>query len=321
MSVKNLSIDVIRTDGGTQMRAELTSEVYMDYRDKWLAGVEFDPVDVFHDGAAYWLADGFHRFYGAREAKRGSIPCRLHQGTQRDAILFACGANASHGLRRTNADKRRAIEAMLNDDVWVTWADNKIAEQAAVDQSFVSKVRRELRTNLSSPAAKSADAPRVGRDGKKRRPPPQKPKAAKPKPPEDKSGPCIKTGGEHEYDDEACKNCHDPKPGVKQYADTFEPSTFSDGPLNLAAKQAPYDEMLNAITTITKAWNAVTSDERDGVYAVDKKNRVNQILKDLRPPIAQARPHAICDHCEGKGCKKCQNCGWWPRSVVEGLKK
>jgi hypothetical protein len=108
---------------------------------------------------------------------------------------------------------------------------------------------------------------------------------------------------------------------VKQYGDTFDPPTFSNGKCDLAAKQAPYDDMLNAITSITKHWNAVTGDERDGVYAVDKKNRVNQILKDLRPPIAQARPHALCEHCEGKGCKKCHNCGWWPRSVVEGLKK
>jgi muconolactone delta-isomerase len=110
--------------------------------------------------------------------------------------------------------------------------------------------------------------------------------------------------------------------GVKQYRDTFEPATFdSNGHADLAAKQAPYDDMLNALTSITKTWNIVTSDERDGVYAVDKKNRVEQLLRDLRPPIAQARPHALCSHCEGKGCKKCQNCGWWPRSVVEGLKK
>jgi hypothetical protein len=45
------------------------------------------------------------------------------------------------------------------------------------------------------------------------------------------------------------------------------------------------------------------------------------LLDDLRPPIAQARPHAICSHCKGKGCKKCQSCGWWTRAVVEGMTK
>lgn len=314
---KNLAIDLIRTDGGTQMRAELTQEVYLDYRDKWLAGVEFDPVDVFHDGAAYWLADGFHRFYGAREAKRASIPCRLHQGTQRDAILFACGANASHGLRRTNADKRKSVESLLNDEEWCKWSDNKLADQAAVHHDLVASVRRQLAESASSPAAKANGQPRVGRDGKKRRPPSRKP----PKLPSQSDAPATPAEDEPPQDEPM----DSPKVGteaVKQYADTFEPATFSsNGHVDLAAKQAPYDDMLNAITSITKHWNAITSDERDGVYAVDKKNRVEQLLRDLRPPIAQARPHALCDHCEGKGCKKCQNCGWWPRSVVEGLRK
>lgn len=166
-----LAIDLIRTDGGTQMRAEINQETYFDYRDKWLAGIEFDPIDVFHDGAEYWLADGFHRFYGAREAKRASIPAKVHKGTQRDAILFATGANAAHGLRRTNADKRKAVESLLNDEEWVSWSDHKIAEHAAVSQNFVSDVRRQLKSDFSSPASQSNGQARTGRDGKKRHPP------------------------------------------------------------------------------------------------------------------------------------------------------
>lgn len=175
-----ISLDLIRTNGGTQMRAELDQSVYFDYRDKWLAGVEFEPVDVFHDGSTYWLADGFHRFYGAREAKRSSIPARVKQGTQRDAILFAAGANAAHGLRRTNADKRQAVTTLLNDDEWVKWSDNAVAEKCHVTQPFVREVRAQLITVISSPAAKTADDPKVGRDGKSRKPR-RKPMAKAPK--------------------------------------------------------------------------------------------------------------------------------------------
>lgn len=139
-------------------------------------------------------------------------------------------------------------------------------------------------------------------------------------------GPCPH-GGEHTYDEEACTRCHDPKPkgwmppeGVTKYNDKFDPPA-ADEALDLAAKQAPYDDMLNALTQISKTWNAVVKDERDGVYAIDKRQRVEILIRDLRAPIAQARPHGLCSHCEGKGCKKCHNCGWWPRSVVEGLKK
>jgi len=127
-------------------------------------------VDLFHDGADYWLADGFQRYFGAKEAKRASLPANVHQGTRRDALLFATGANSAHGLRRSNADKRKAVETLLNDFEWVTWSDHKIAEQAAVSQQFVSQIRKELTTVVSSPAAQTADDPKLGKDGKKRSP-------------------------------------------------------------------------------------------------------------------------------------------------------
>lgn len=176
MKTQTLAIDLIRTDGGTQMRAELQSEVYLDYRDKWLAGVEFEPLDVFHDGSTFWLADGFHRFYGAREAKRGSIPCRVHQGTQRDAILFAAAANTSHGLRRMDADKRNAILTLLRDGEWGKWSNGKIAEHVSVSKQFVSQVRQAFESPPKAEASaclpnrggngKPKTVKRVGRDGK-----------------------------------------------------------------------------------------------------------------------------------------------------------
>jgi hypothetical protein len=36
-------------------------------------------------------------------------------------------ANAPHGLRRTNADKRRAVVRLLEDTEWSQWADREIA--------------------------------------------------------------------------------------------------------------------------------------------------------------------------------------------------
>lgn len=168
------------------MREELSKDTFLEYRDKWLAGVQFDPIDVFFDGVTYWLADGFHRFYGAREAKLKCINATVHNGSQRDAILFACGANAAHGMRRTNADKRCAVLALLNDEEWVKWSDGEIADRAAVSQPFVSGVRKELIMVMSSTAAKTAAQPRKGKDGKTRKQPgakPQKPKATPAAPP------------------------------------------------------------------------------------------------------------------------------------------
>jgi hypothetical protein len=114
------------------------------YAEDMAAGATFPPVTVYHDGVAYHLADGFHRVEAARQIGCEVILAEVLQGTSRDAMRAACAANATHGLRRTNEDKRRAITAMLHDPEWATWSDRAIAKACAVDHKSVAKVRREL---------------------------------------------------------------------------------------------------------------------------------------------------------------------------------
>ena len=56
------------------------------------------------------------------------------------------------GLRRTQADKRRAVERLLKDTDWSRWSDRKIAEVAKVDHKTVGTIRRELRGEFPTPA-------------------------------------------------------------------------------------------------------------------------------------------------------------------------
>lgn len=86
---------------------------------------------------------GFHRITAAIIACIPEITCDIKEGTKRDAILYSVGANASHGLRRTNADKRKAVEILLKDDEWKLWSDREIARRCCVDNSFVSRLRKE----------------------------------------------------------------------------------------------------------------------------------------------------------------------------------
>lgn len=62
------------------------------------------------------------------------------------AVLHSVGANAQHGQRRTNADKRKAVMTLLNDEEWGQWSDREIARQCAVSKSFVNKLRPSLST-------------------------------------------------------------------------------------------------------------------------------------------------------------------------------
>jgi hypothetical protein len=139
----NLALDKLRLDGGTQPREAIDPVVVSDYAESMRAGVQFPPIIVFYDGAVYWLADGFHRVKAALLAGLTDFPADVYQGAQREAILYSVGANATHGLRRSNADKRRAVLALLNDPEWSQLSDREIARRCNVSQPFVSGLRSD----------------------------------------------------------------------------------------------------------------------------------------------------------------------------------
>jgi len=63
--------------------------------------------------------------------------------------LHSVGANAKHGLRRSNKDKRKAVTTLLLDEQWCQWSDRAIAKQCQVSNRFVSNIRKELSVNGS----------------------------------------------------------------------------------------------------------------------------------------------------------------------------
>lgn len=141
--MKKLNINVIRVDGETQSRERIDAAVVADYAEALGEGAEFPPVVVFHDGSDYWMADGFHRLLAHQRAGRASIDADIRTGTVDDAILFALGANDGHGLRRTNADKRRCVARLLARPAWAKWSESKMAEVCRVSRTLVRAVIEE----------------------------------------------------------------------------------------------------------------------------------------------------------------------------------
>jgi len=138
---------LIRIDGGTQARAGLCSDTVAEYRETLRdsdATWPFPAVVVFYDGAEYWLGDGFHRLAAAEKHGRFVVEADVRQGTQRDAVLWAAGANAAHGLRRSAEDKRRAVMRLLEDEEWGQWSDREIARRCIVSHPTVATIRAEL---------------------------------------------------------------------------------------------------------------------------------------------------------------------------------
>lgn len=145
-----LPISIIRTDGGTQARAKIHHPTVIEYAQGLQLGHHFPPIIVFFDSTNYWLVDGFHRLEAARYLNYLEIEVELKLGDLRQAILYAVGANATHGLRRTPADKQHAVKLLLEDSEWGKWSDRAIGKYTVTSHVFVAKIRRNLTGNVSS---------------------------------------------------------------------------------------------------------------------------------------------------------------------------
>jgi hypothetical protein len=115
------------------------------------AGVKFPPVTVFYDGSDYWLADGFHRRNAAFSAELAQMECDVRQGTREDAQWYSLSANKTNGLRRTNADKQRAVQAALVHPGGAGKSDHQIAKHVGVDQKTVLGWRAKLELSKEIP--------------------------------------------------------------------------------------------------------------------------------------------------------------------------
>jgi len=165
---KQIDLDKIRLDGGTQMRAEIDYHAVEDYSHAYASGVDMPELTVFCDGSTNWLGDGFHRWHAAKKAGMKSVLCHVKQGSLRDAILFAAGVNDTHGLRRTPADKRIAVRTLLADKEWTKRSDVWIAKQCRVSDRFVASQRQQAPKSGSNvlPCEDEQPEKREGQDGK-----------------------------------------------------------------------------------------------------------------------------------------------------------
>lgn len=142
--MKTINIQAIIIDKGTQSRAQISEETVTDYAEAMQGGDQFPAITVFHDGVDYYLADGFHRLHATQRLGKTSIQADVKTGTLRDAILYSLGANDKHGLRRSNADKRKCVRTLLEDFEWGDLNVNEMARICAVSPQLVQAVKAEM---------------------------------------------------------------------------------------------------------------------------------------------------------------------------------
>jgi transposase len=142
-----LNLEEIIIDDDIQQRVEMHQSVIRDYAEAMKRGDKFPPVLVYSDGKKHWLSDGFHRIQAAKNTELKTIEAEIREGDKLDALEYALGANAAHGLRRTNACKRKAVLTALTTPRWKKESNREIARMCRVSEGLVRIIKKELETN------------------------------------------------------------------------------------------------------------------------------------------------------------------------------
>ena len=142
-----IRLETIEMDASIQCRAVIDTATVGEYAERMTEGDVFPPVVLFGTAGKSWIGDGWHRVLAARQIGIVGIEADLRAGGRKEALTHALGANAANGLRRSPADKQRAIEVCVKEFPELTQA--KIAEMVGCSQRYVGMVKDGLNRNTS----------------------------------------------------------------------------------------------------------------------------------------------------------------------------
>lgn len=163
------------------MRQEISKKTITKYAKDMEAGADFPPVICFEIDGQYILVDGFHRCGAYQKLGIEKIQADVRLGTIDEALLVAVRADAHEGLARSNADKEKAVKALLASGKWSRETDGFIANAAGVSRPYVLKLRKVAIQDVTVTSSNATNkATRRGADGKNYPATRSKPKAVEP---------------------------------------------------------------------------------------------------------------------------------------------
>jgi hypothetical protein len=164
--ILELTLSDIRVNGGTQSRAGLDEPTVAAMVEDIAAALEegrpnpMPPGVVFFDDEAdvYWLAAGFTRYEAHNRLNLPGMKCEVRPGDINDAKAYACGSNATPGVRRqSNRDKRAAVTMALKLAKFKDSSNADIARHCGVSGQFVGNMRAELSGEVPQPTERTVE--------------------------------------------------------------------------------------------------------------------------------------------------------------------
>ena len=156
--ITRLPVTKLIADQSAQARAGGLDQDYVDELVvQILDGARLPPIIAFHhkptakeslllwpDGQTY-VADGFHRLAAARRAEKQEIEVDLREGTRKDAIVYALGANSDHGKRRCKRDLEHAYSIGVTEEIFREWDVEAVAQFLKCSQRWARQITKEAR--------------------------------------------------------------------------------------------------------------------------------------------------------------------------------
>ena len=274
-----------------QARVEPHPDIVDEYAAAYRSKAKMPPVDVFIVDGAPHLIDGWHRISGAIKAEATWITCEIvGTGTLEEAVWKALAANQTHGIRRTNEDKRRAVRLALESPIGNEQSNRVIAEHVGVGDQIVASVRAEFEASRRvATCVNHAPEPvkRTGKDGKSYT---VKPKAPKPEPAPEP----VAVGYPVEDDVPLPHELEASSPGLPPH-----------GP-----------ELLRCATLAAK----FRRDMRTASLPHGTLQRIESDLKQFEYSLRADVPET-CPRCNGATCKRCGWLGWVTKSNGDSLRR
>ena len=142
--IQTLFINNLTLDTRFQARSRMDLQVIKDYEAVISEGRDMPPIKVVRIKDVLYVVDGFHRVHAYRNQGRDRIEADVIDGNDRLALELAVSANHAHGLRRSNQDKTKAVEMVLDDLELMCESDRFIAKLCGVSPPFVGDIRSRL---------------------------------------------------------------------------------------------------------------------------------------------------------------------------------
>lgn len=306
MAIETISISDLDRNG-LQIRVALDESTVAEYAEAMQNRAKFPPVKVFCDGAKFYLADGFHRVEAAARAGFRKVKADTEAGSYVDALRFALSANAEHGLRRTNADKRRSLETAWEHRRELFGEHDPTAELLAQMCGVSYNTTQNFYRDLAASAAPLTPK-RVAKDGKSytvpSRPPTRHAPTAPVSVPPSRTVQSAPTAP-------AVRPGYYVGPDGREHAQGVEIDIFNvEIPERIASA---FKTGAEYVTAWANRVNAVKNDIKgamDAGFSVSVAQRVVVELDNAYHELKASLPFCVCRMCQGQGCDACRSTGY-----------